>query len=62
MKHMSVLLARPRLDEVSPSHSSSQLGQSITVFHEAVGRLLVRLQASPSHLSHGVPIAVFVSS
>ena len=35
-----------------PSHNASQLGQSTTVFQQAVSGLLVRLQA---HLSHGVP-------
>ena len=36
---MPVSLARPRLDEASPSHSASQLGRSTTVFQQAVWRL-----------------------
>ena len=30
---------------LSPSHSASQLGQSTTVFQQAVGRLFVRMEA-----------------
>ena len=44
------------------SHNAGQLGHSITVFQQAVGGLLVRLQAYLSHLSHVVPIAVLVRS
>ena len=45
-----------------PSHSASQLGQSTTVFQQGARRLCIRLQASPSHPSHGIPSAVLVSS
>ena len=42
------------LMKLPPSRNANQLGQSITVFQQVVGRLFVRLQASPSHLSQGV--------
>ena len=56
---MSVSLARPRLDEAFPV---AQRKSARPVFQHAVGRLFVPLQESLSHLSHGVPSAVLVSS
>ena len=53
---LSVSLLRPRLGEVFPMEQRKS-ARSIHIFQQAVGRLFVRVQASPSHLSH-VPIAV----
>ena len=41
----------PRLIELSPSYTASQLGQSITAFQQAVGRFSVRLHHGSSQVA-----------
>ena len=58
MFRLSVLLARPRLDEASAIAQRKSAWSTHNSFQRAVGGLPVRWQAYFSHLSHSVSSAV----